>query len=203
MRRETVEVPAQVTASGRLVSPFAEGLASIDLDDIARTLSNLPFGLGHTPRFVSQAQFAALVARAGPPSDGRYALLWQAPACYLGLLPDALAPTRHRMPDGGWVDRDLAYFVVLEQILRHFGLPATSPPLLTRIAEAADRAAATITRDVGPRPPAGRALVRPLGDPLPGRLEPLSPDRACRAWLDAWRAYRPDSPHADDAVLRN
>lgn len=204
MTRQTHDLRAQVTASGKAVTPFAEGLLSIDLDDIARCLSNQAFGCGHTPRFVSLAQWAVLTARGGPPSDGRYALLWPSPACYLGTVPDPVSPTRHRLPGGtDWADRDMLFFAVLENVLRHFDLPSPGPPLVARLDEAAHRAAQAVARDVGPRLPPGAASAHAAHDPLPERVEPLSPDRAYRAYLDAWRECRAAAPKSGLDVLRN
>lgn len=192
-----------ITATGQAISPFVEGLGSVDLEDIARSLSHLPYALGHTPRFVSLAQFGILRAKAGPPSDGRYALLWGCPACYVGPATLMTPEVYYRTPAGDVIGDDMLYAIVRQQVFDHFGLPEPSDPLAVRMEEATYRAIQTVARDVGPRMLEGTVGVYPYRDPLPEKVEPLPPEAAFKAYLEAWREYRKASPKRADAHLLN
>ena len=169
------------TVSGRRFNPLAPDPAEIDIEDVARALSNqCRFG-GHCRFFYSVAQHSCLVAdlveeRGGSAGDVLWALLHDASEAYLVDLPH---PLKHRSELGRLYAE--AEAGLQQAICERFGLSLEPPPLVKPV----DRALlATERREV-----ASVAWHWPELDgyePLDLEIEAWLPERARVEFLDRY-----------------
>ena len=75
------------TYNGRHVYPLSPAPDELDIDDVARSLSQQCRFLGHTVAFYSIAQHSVLVSQHVPPQDALWGLLHDASEAYLCDLP--------------------------------------------------------------------------------------------------------------------
>ena len=75
------------TYSGKHVHPLAPRPEEIDIEDVARSLSQMCRFLGHTKAFYSVSQHSVLVSRMVPGRDAMWGLLHDASEAYLCDLP--------------------------------------------------------------------------------------------------------------------
>lgn len=106
---------------GNCVHPLSPNPGEIDIEDIARSLSQQCRFLGHTEAIYSVAQHSVLVSEIVPGEDALWGLLHDASEAYLGDLP---APIK-REPEMGF------YCVVEDRLMlavcQKFGLPPEMP----------------------------------------------------------------------------
>jgi hypothetical protein len=173
------------TVGGRRVQPLEAAPGDIDLEDVAHALSNLCRFGGHTRVFFSVAQHSCLVADAvaaagGSPEETLWALLHDAAEAYLG---DLAHPLKHS-PYGD------AYRVAEERlqavVCARFGLAADTPARVKRVDRsllASERLA--LMADAWEWPELAGV------DPLDVEIEPWSPERARREFLERFERLRP------------
>jgi uncharacterized protein len=173
------------TVSGRRVNPFALAEADIDIEDIARSLSNqCRFG-GHCRRFYSVAQHSCLVAdlvrdEGGDATAGLSALLHDAPEAYLSDLPH---PLKH-FSELGRLYRE-AERKLQQTISEHFGLPV-APAAIVRDVDRALLAAERLTLMADAWEWPELRGVKPA-DVL---VDPWSPEQAAQEFLRRYRELR-------------
>lgn len=127
------------TYKGHIIHPLAPDPNAVDIDDIARSLSQQCRFLGHTQSFYSVAQHSVLVSEAVPHEDALWGLLHDASEAYLCDLP---APIKR--------EPEMATYRVAEErvmacIAFKFGFPSEMP---ASVAEADKILLATEFRDV-------------------------------------------------------
>ena len=166
------------TVSGRRFNPLEPDSSEVDIEDIARALSNqCRFG-GNCRSYYSVAQHCCLVAdivdeRGGDVETQLWALLHDASEAYLVDLPH---PLKHRSELGRLYAA--AEDGLQASILEHFELPAEPPLLIKQV----DRALLATER----RAVASEAWHWPELDgfePLDLEIDPWLPERAHEEFL--------------------
>lgn len=109
------------TYHGNCVHPLSPKPGEIDIEDIARSLSQQCRFLGHTEAIYSVAQHSVLVSEIVPCEDALWGLLHDASEAYLGDLPSPIK----REPE-------MSFYRVVEgrlmlAVCHKFGLPAEMP----------------------------------------------------------------------------
>ncbi len=157
------------TWTGKAFRPLRPDPASIDIRDIAHSLSLLCRFNGHCHRFYSVAQHSVIVSHVVPPEHALWGLLHDAAEAYVSDLP---RPVKRQVPDFvSFEDR------LLEVIMHRFELPWPMPPAVKR---ADDILLATEQRDLMVDPPQPWGLP---ADPLPAPILPLPAPEAEAAFL--------------------
>ena len=165
------------TYTGRQFRPQDPAPADFDIRDVAHSLSLLCRFNGHCRVFYSVAEHSVRVSQVCPPDAALWGLLHDLGEAYIGDLPRPIKPLFPRFEE------------IEEQLLRRaaeaFGLPWPMPP---EVRTADDILLATEARDLMETPPASWGLAE---QPLPGRIEPLSPAEAERTFLERFSALQP------------
>lgn len=157
------------TYTGRQFFPLDPDPESIDIRDIAHSLSLQCRFNGHCLEFYSVAQHSVSVSRILPAHLARWGLLHDAAEAYLSDLP---RPVKQVMPQYREQEESL-----LETIAARFGLEW---PLPQEVLVADTRLLATEARDLMAEPPMGWGLgVEPLDE----RVEPWPAGRAEEEFL--------------------
>jgi hypothetical protein len=157
------------TWTGKPFRPLDPAPGTIDIRDIAHSLSLLCRFNGHCHRFYSVAEHCVRISRIVPPEHALWGLLHDAAEAYVSDLP---RPVKRQVPDFGRFEDQL-----LELIMAHFELPW---PMPASVKHADDVLLATEMRDLmAPAPePWGLDVT-----PLPEAIEPWAPALAESAFL--------------------
>lgn len=167
------------TYTGRKFLPLAARPEDVDIRDIAHSLALLSRFNGHCLRFYSVADHSVRVAAALPPELAPWGLMHDAAEAYLSDLPRP-------------VKRENTWFREVEDRLLQvvagvFGLPW---PVPEPVWQADDTLLATEARDLMGPSPEDWGLT---AEPLPERIEPLGPEAAEHAFLEAYAGLFPSS----------
>lgn len=165
------------TYTGRKFLPLEARVEDVDIRDIAHSLALLSRFNGHCRRFYSVADHSVRVAAALAPEHAPWGLLHDAAEAYLSDLPRP-------------VKRENVWFQqvedrLLQVVAEAFELPWPVPEPVWR---ADDALLATEARDLMGPPPEDWGLT---AEPLTGRIEPLGPEAAERAFLEAYARLFP------------
>lgn len=174
------------TVSGRIVWPIDPDPASIAIDDIAHSLSQLCRYNGHTRRFYSVAEHSVLISEAVPPCDALWGLLHDASEAYLG---DLIRPVKAFVP--GFADREA---VMLAAIARAFGLAGDTVPASVHDADRrilVDEMAVLL-------PPFPPHITPPPGPPLGVMIAGWAPAAAKLRFLDRFAEVAGPAPTRED-----
>lgn len=167
--------PDILTASGNYFNFIKPADNVILVTDIAHALAHVCRFAGHTREFYSVAQHSVLASLIVPPEDAMAALFHDATEAYIG---DVARPLKQLLPDYQAIEERLH-----GDIFAKLGLPAELPPSVKH----ADLVMlATEQRDLMPHHDDEWTLIAGI-DPLPDRIEPLSPWVACTMFLDRYR----------------
>ncbi|MFH1469645.1 MAG: phosphohydrolase [Pseudomonadota bacterium] len=161
------------TWTGKPFRPLQPEPGSIDVRDIAHSLSLLCRFNGHCRCFYSVAEHSVRLSRIVPPEHALWGLLHDAAEAYISDLP---RPVKQQIPAFTLFEDNL-----LELIMAHFGL---GWPMPAAVKEADDRMLATEARDLMARPPDvwGHQVA-----PLPETIIPQDPPAAEAAFLERFR----------------
>ena len=157
------------TFTGRRFAPLAPDPAEVDILDIAHSLSLLCRFNGHCGRFYCVADHSVRVSRLLPDEHALAGLLHDAGEAYVSDLP---RPVKHQVPAFDGIEDG-----VLRVVFGRFGLPL---PYDDAVRRADDQLLATEMRDLMTPAPEPWPLREA---PLPGRIVPLGPEEAERAFL--------------------
>lgn len=161
------------TWTDRQVHPLDPDPDTFAIEDIAHALSLQCRFNGHCKSFYSVADHSVRVSHAVPPEDALWGLLHDAAEAYLSDLP---RPIKVQIPIyREYEDR------LMHTLADHFGL---SWPMPASVHGADEVLLATEQRDLMGPPPAPWGLT---AEPLPERIEPLSPEAARAAFLARYR----------------
>lgn len=148
---------------------------TIDIHDIAHSLSQQCRFNGHTRTFYSVAQHCVLASENVPPADAMWALLHDAPEAYLG---DVVGPLKRLLPEYQKLERNL-----MAVIAERFGLDGAMPRSVRDIDM---RLLATEKRDLLPaEEPRVWESIEGV-EPLPDRIVPWAPPEAKMKFLAAF-----------------
>jgi hypothetical protein len=161
------------TWTGLQFRPLQPAPGTIDIRDIAHSLSLLCRFNGHCHRFYSVAEHSVRLSRIVPPEHALWGLLHDAAEAYISDLP---RPVKRQVPAFVAFEDQL-----LATIMARFG---QGWPMPSEVREADDRMLATEQRDLMTHPPAswGHAVT-----PLPSPIEPMDPLSAEAAFLERFR----------------
>jgi hypothetical protein len=161
------------TYTGLQFWPLDPRAAEICIEDIAHALSLLCRFGGHCRSFYSVAQHSVLVSWHCDEPDALWGLLHDASEAYLMDLP---RPIKH---SAGLERYREAEQLVMQAACDHFGLPTSMPESVERADESL---LATEARDLMPAASVARWTLSE--HPLVGPIEPWSPERAEKKFLD-------------------
>lgn len=154
------------TYSGRRFNPTNPYVDAIVIQDIAHALSNQCRFSGHVKKFYSVAQHCVLVSYICEHQDALWGLLHDASEAYLVDVPSP-------MKRSGKIDGYLEFEKNMQRaICQRFGLPEQEPP---SVKKADKQLLSTEARDLLNK--IRTDWVKPC-DPLPFKIEPLSPEDA-------------------------
>ncbi len=119
------------TANGRAFYPFRPTANMVDIDDIARGLSNMCRYAGHVLKFYSVAEHSVLVSQAvellgGNRMEQLWGLLHDASEAYLVDIP---SPIKHHPQMAFYREVEKR---VMDAVCLRFELPPTEPSIVTR-----------------------------------------------------------------------
>lgn len=157
------------TFTGRAFRPLRADPGTVDLRDVAHSLSLQCRFNGHCRVFYSVAEHSVRVSHAVPHQDALWGLMHDATEAYLGDLP---RPIKLQLPD-----YERAEEALMRIIAERFGLTGPMPDSV-RLADR--RLLAAEARDLMAPPPEDWCLD---ATPLPERIEPWDAARAEEAFL--------------------
>lgn len=164
------------TYTGRQFEPRSPAPDDFDIRDVAHSLSLLCRFNGHCRQFYSVADHSVRVSDICPPGARLWGLLHDLGEAYIGDLP---RPIKGLFPLFVEIEDSL-----LQRAAGAFGLSWPMPPDV-RVAD--DILLATEARDLMVDPPASWGLTQ---QPLPQRIEPLSPGEAEQLFLARFEQLR-------------
>lgn len=166
------------TAHGRKFWPMDPRPEEVHIDDVAHALSMICRFGGHCLRFYSVAQHSVLVARALPAQFRRWGLMHDASEAYVIDVP---RPLKYWLEGYKRIENR-----VTDAVAIRFGLPLTPPPevKIVDMRILGDEAAQLMAP-----PPEPWTLPHP---PLGIEIEPWSPERAKREFLNEFRSLFPE-----------
>jgi uncharacterized protein len=167
------------TYTGKAFRPLDPAPGSIDIRDIAHSLSLLCRFNGHCGTFYSVAEHCVRISDYVPQQHAMWGLMHDAAEAYISDLP---RPVKRQIPDFVRFEDDL-----LQRIMAHYGLPW---PMPAEVKRADDLLLATEMRDLMAPPPASWNLGV---EPLPERIEPMSAPDAEAAFLARFHELSPGS----------
>lgn len=169
-----------VTVSGKVVRVFNPDPGTLDIDDIAHGLSNLPMYGGQTIEFYSVAQHCVLVSAHCKPAAALTGLLHHAVSTY---LPQVSLYARHIDYVFPWSE---APRIVNRAIQEKFGVDFPWPKSVNKTNK---MVSATEARDLFHEVPASwREPLRSGCSVLPRMIEPWTPGRAARLFMLRFKA---------------
>ncbi|TNE48937.1 MAG: phosphohydrolase [Deltaproteobacteria bacterium] len=161
------------TYTGKQFWPLEPERNTIDIEDIAHSLSMLCRFNGHCLAFYSVAEHCVRVSRILPPESAKWGLLHDAGEAYLVDMPK---PLKRMIPEFEEHENHL-----LESIAQHFGL---SWPIPKDVHHADVVMLMTEKRDLmSPEPESWGIDVEPLSD----TIHPMSPMEAKAAFLERFQ----------------
>lgn len=178
------------TYSGRRFNPTKPYVDAIVIQDIAHSLSMQCRFSGHVKRFYSVAQHSVLVSYICDSADAFWGLMHDATEAYLVDVPRPLKRS-------GKFDAYLEFEANLQAaICQRFGLPQKEPP---SVKKADTILLATEARDL--MSSLRSDWIQPC-DPLPLKIEPLSPARAKDLFMKRFFELTGAGPSAYEHYLK-
>ncbi len=167
------------THSGRQFWPLEPRPGDFDIHDIAHSLSLLCRFNGHCRHFYSVAEHSLRMSLACSPANAMWGLLHDMAEAYFGDIP---RPVKEQFPTIAEMEDRL-----LQVAAERFGLPWPIPEEVHRLDEIL---LATEARDLMGDPPDDWRLT---GDPLPGKIIPMSPPEAEGRFLERFTELQAES----------